>query len=42
MIFHCTGCAYTVVSGFNESGFNEFPGLTNDLQSPNFSHSKSH
>ena len=26
----------TVVSGFNESGFNEFPGLANDLSSPNF------
>ena len=33
---------YTVSVGFNESGFSEFPGLANDLLSPNFPHANSH
>ena len=34
--------SYTVDSGFNESGFSEFPVLTNDLPGPNFPNAKSH
>ena len=29
-------------AGFNESGFSEFPGLTNDLPGPNIPNAKSH
>ena len=37
-----TNYLVTVVSGFNESGFSEFPGLTNDLPGPNFPNAKCH